>query len=177
MSVVQAQAYRQQHGFNAVVLVPGNVYGPHDNFDLENSHVIPALIRKFHEAKVTGQNEVVAWGSGKPERDFIFIEDACAAILLAAEKYNSGDIINLSSGVQTTIKELVETVAKLAGYQGTIQWDTTKPDGQMYKGFDVTRMHDQLGFHCRFTLCEGLGKTIDWFQSNYAAARLEAAIG
>lgn len=177
MSVVQAQAYRQQHGFNAIVLVPGNVYGPHDNFDLENSHVIPALIRKFHEARVNQQNEVVAWGSGKPVRDFIFIEDACQAILLAAEKHNSGDIINLSSGVQTTIKELVETVAALVGYQGTIHWDTTKPDGQMYKGFDVTRMHDQLGFHCRFSLREGLEKTIDWFQANYAAARLEAAIG
>lgn len=177
MSVVQAQAYRQQHGFNAVVLVPGNVYGPHDNFDLENSHVIPALIRKFHEAKVKGQNEVIAWGTGKPERDFIFIEDACEAILLAAEKHNSGDIINLSSGVQTTIKELVETVAGLVGYQGAIHWDTTKPDGQMYKGFDVTRMHDQLGFYCRFSLREGLEKTIDWFQKNYAEARLEAAIG
>ena len=176
MSVVQAQAYRQQHGFNAIVLVPGNVYGPHDNFDLENSHVIPALIRKFHEARLNGQSEVIAWGSGKPTRDFVYIADACAAILLAAEKYNSGDIINLSSGVQITIKELVETVADLVGYQRNIRWDTTKPDGQMYKGFDVTRMHNQLGYHCQTSLRAGLEKTIAWFQSNYAEARLEVGV-
>ncbi len=177
MSVVQAQAYRQQHGFNAIVLVPGNVFGPHDNFDLENSHVIPALIRKFYEARLNHQDVVIAWGSGKPVRDFIFIEDACEAILLAAENHNNADILNLSSGVQTSIKELVETVAELVGYQGVIQWDTTKPDGQMYKGFDVTKMHDRLGFHCRVSLREGLEKTISWFQSNYAAARLKEAIG
>jgi GDP-L-fucose synthase len=173
MGVVQAQAYRQQHGFNAIVLVPGNLYGPHDNFDLENSHVIPALIRKFHEARLTNQDEVTSWGTGKPVRDFIYVEDACEAILLAAETYDGGDIINISSGVQTTIRELVETVAELTGYSGRIRWDTSKPDGQMYKGFDVTRMREWLGFQSRTSLHEGLQKTIEWFEANYAMARLK----
>ncbi|MEK6320319.1 MAG: GDP-L-fucose synthase [Acidobacteriota bacterium] len=176
MSVVQAQAYRQQHWFNAVVLVPGNLYGPHDNFDLENSHVIPALIRKYYEARLTGQDEVIAWGTGKPVRDFIYVEDACQAIMKAAENYDGGEIINISSGVQTTIRELVETVAELTGYRGQLRWDTSKPDGQMYKGFDVTRMREQLGYECRTSLREGLQKTILWFEANYAAARLKVTV-
>jgi len=173
MSVVQAQAYRQQYGFNAIVLVPGNLYGPYDNFDLKSAHVIPALIRKFYEAKRSGQDEVVAWGTGKPVRDFIYIEHACEAIILAAEIYNGSEIINISSGVQTTIRELVETIAELIGYQGRIRWDTSKPDGQMYKGFDVTRMREWLGYHPRTSLREGLRKTIEWFEANYATACLE----
>lgn len=176
MSIVHAQSYRQQYGFNAVVLVPGNLYGPYDNFDLENSHVIPALIRKFHEARQSGQDEVVAWGSGKPIRDFVYVDDACRAVLLASEKYNDGEIINISSGVETTIKELVETVADLTGYRGRIRWDTTKPDGQMFKGFDVSRMRDWLGFSCDTSLREGLKKTIDWFEEHYATARLNVAL-
>lgn len=174
MAVVQSNAYRQQYGFNAVVLVPGNLYGPHDNFDLENSHVIPALIRKFHEARLANQEEVVAWGSGKPVRDFIYIQDACEAILTGAEKYDGADIINISSGVETTIRELVETVAELAGYEGRIRWDTSKPDGQMLKGFDVTRMRDWLGFNCHTSLREGLRQTMIWFDEHYATARLNA---
>lgn len=173
MVVVQAQAYRRQYGFNAVVLVPGNVYGPHDNFDLSNSHVIPALIRKFHEARTEGRNEVVAWGTGRPTRDFIYIDDACRAILLAAERYSGAKIINLSSGVVTPIRELVDTIAELTGYQGTVRWDASKPDGQMSKGFDVTRMHRWLGYRCQVPLREGLRKTIEWFEANYALARLE----
>lgn len=173
MCVVQAQAYRQQYGFNAVVLAPGNLYGPYDNFDLKNAHVIPALIRKFYEARVKGQDEIVAWGSGKPIRDFIYVEDACEAIVLAAESYNSSEIINISSGVQTSIRELVETIAELTGYQGRINWDVSKPDGQMFKGFDVTRMHERLGYRCRTSLREGLQKTIEWFEANYFKARLK----
>lgn len=172
MSVVQAQSYRKQYGFNAIVLVPGNLYGPHDNFDLENSHVIPALIRKYHEAKQTGQNEITAWGTGKPVRDFIYVEDACEAIVLAAETYNGAEIINISSGTQTTIKELVETVADIVGFSGEINWDTTKPDGQMLKGFDVTRMREWLGFECKTNLREGLQKTFDWFVENQSTVRL-----
>ncbi len=175
MAVVLAQAYRQQHGFNAIVLVPGNLYGPHDNFDLENSHVIPALIRKFYEARINNQEEVVAWGSGKPVRDFVFVQDACEAILVAAEEYNGAEIINISSGVETTIKELVETVAELTGYQGGIRWDTSKPDGQMYKGFDVNRMHQWLGFNCRTSLREGLQQTLTWFETHNSTARLNIA--
>jgi GDP-L-fucose synthase len=163
MSVLQARAYRQQYNFDAIVLVPGNLYGPHDNFDLTNSHVIPALIRKFHKAIQTGQPEIVAWGSGKPVRDFVYVKDACAAILLAAEQYSSGEIINISSGVQTTIRELVETIALLMEFKGRIRWDDTKPDGQMYKGFDVTRMREWLGYDCPTPLSEGLKNTIAWF--------------
>jgi GDP-L-fucose synthase len=176
MSVLQAQAYRRQHGFNAVVLVPGNVYGPYDNFDLQTSHVIPALIRKLHEARLNGQEEVVAWGTGKPVRDFIYIEDACEAIVLATEIYNDGEIMNISSGVQTTIQELVEMIAELTGYRGRVGWDASKPDGQMYKGFDVTRMQEWLGYQCRTTLREGLKKTIDWFEANYANVRLRVGV-
>ena len=174
MSVTQAQAYREQHGFNAVVLLPGNLYGPHDNFDLESSHVIPALVRKFHQAKLSRQNEVVAWGTGKPVRDFVYVGDACEAILLASQVYDRGEIINISSGVETTIKELVETIAELVGYQGSIRWDRSKPDGQMYKGFNVTRMREWLGYNCSTSLREGLQLTISWFEANYATVRLSA---
>ncbi len=174
MSVLQARAYRQQYGFDAIVLVPGNLYGPHDNFDLTNSHVIPALIRKFHEAIQTNQQEIIAWGSGKPVRDFIYIEDACEAILLATEKYSGAEIINISSGVQTTIRELVETIAHLMKFGGSIRWDESKPDGQMFKGFDVTRMKEWLGYDCPTSLSAGLLKTIAWFAANHQEARLEA---
>lgn len=166
MSVVQAQAYRKQYGFNAVVLVPGNVYGPHDNFDLQHSHVIPALIRKYREAQARGEREMVAWGSGRPVRDFVYVADACEGILLAAEKYDGADIINISSGQPVTIKELTETIAELVGFKGNVAWDTTKPDGQMLKGFDVTRMKEILGFECRTSLRAGLQKTIDWYAQN-----------
>jgi GDP-L-fucose synthase len=176
MAVTLAQAYRQQYSFNAIILVPGNVYGPEDNFDLENSHVIPALIRKFIIARVSRQEEVVAWGSGRPVRDFIYIADACEAILHAAGIYDGSEIINLSSGVETSIRELVETIAELVGYAGKIRWDTSKPDGQMFKGFDVTRMRDWLGYSCSTSLHEGLAKTIAWFESNYGTARLMARI-
>jgi GDP-L-fucose synthase len=172
MSVIQAQAYRRQHGFDAIVLVPGNLYGPHDNFDLNNSHVVPALIRKYITAKATGQTEVMAWGSGKPMRDFVYIADACEVILTAAEKFSGDDIINISSGQSVTIKELTETVAELTGYQGKVVWDTSKPDGQMFKGLDVTRMKERLGCECRTDLRAGLQKTIAWFESKPPGLRL-----
>jgi GDP-L-fucose synthase len=175
MSVVQAQAYRKQYGFNAIVLVPGNLYGPNDNFDLENSHVIPALVRKYYEARQNGVDEITAWGTGRPTRDFIYVEDACEAILKAAEIYNGEEIINISSGKETTIKELVETVADVVGFKGTINWDTTKPDGQMYKGFDVARMREWLGFECKTSLREGLEKTFKWYEENHSTARLNAS--
>ena len=152
MSSLQAAAYRRQYGFNAIVLVPGNLYGPYDNFDLKNSHVIPALIRKVHEAKRNGADEIVMWGSGKPVRDFVYVKDACHAILLAAERYNGSDLINLSSGAPVTIKELVDTVVALCGYQGRVRWDSSKPDGQMLKGFDVTRMREWLGIRQPFAV-------------------------
>lgn len=176
MPVVEAQAYRQEHGFNAIVLMPGNVYGPHDNFDLEASHVIPALIRKFWEARSEGRSEVTAWGTGRPVRDFVYVRDACEAIVRAAERYDGPEIINLSSGVGTSIRELVETVAELVGYEGRIVWDTSKPDGQMDKRFDVTRMKNWLGYECRTNLREGLRETIAWFQAHRASARLQVTV-
>jgi GDP-L-fucose synthase len=176
MAVVEAQAYRQQHGFDAVVLVPGNLYGPHDNFDLNASHVIPALIRKFSEAKAQGLPEVTAWGSGRPVRDFVYVQDACEAIVLAAARYSGRDIINISSGVPITIRELVETVAGLVGFQGRVAWDTSKPDGQMLKGFDVTRMKSWLGYECRTSLRDGLRRTLEWFMSHQDEARLKVDV-
>jgi GDP-L-fucose synthase len=171
MSVVQAEAYRRQYGMNAIVLVPGNLYGPHDNFDLENSHVIPALIRKYQEARLAGQKEIVAWGTGRPVRDFIYVEDACRAIVQAAESYDEADIVNISSGTPVTIRELVETVADIVGFDGAIRWDESKPDGQMFKGFDVTRMHERLGFTARTSLREGVRKTVEWYEANSQSAR------
>lgn len=166
-----AKAYRRQFGLNAIVLVPGNIYGPHDNFDLQGSHVIPALIRKYIEAKERGDAEVVAWGSGKPLRDFIYIGDVCEAILLAAQTYDGSDLINISSGQRTSIRELVDLVAELTGFQGRVVWDTTKPDGQMDKGFAVERMKKILGFTPRTSLRGGLQKTIDWFLSHRGKLR------
>ena len=173
MAVVAAEAYRRQHGFDAIVLVPGNLYGPHDNFDLESSHVIPALIRKFWEARRDGHPEVTAWGTGRPLRDFVYVEDACAGILRATESYSSPEIVNISSGARVSIRELVETVARLVGYEGRIVWDASKPDGQLDKGFDVTRMKAWLHHECETPLVEGLRKTLRWFEANYAHARLK----
>ena len=175
MSVVQSQSYRKQYGLNSIILVPGNLYGPFDNFDLENSHVIPALVRKYYEAKQNCVNEITAWGTGKPTRDFIYIEDACEGILKAALTYNEDEIINISSGTQVTIKELVETVADVVGFAGEINWDITKPDGQMFKGFDVTRMHERLRFECKTSLREGLEKTFKWYENNHSTARLSTS--
>lgn len=176
MNVVLAEAYRREHDFDAIVLVPGNLYGPYDNFDLRNAHVIPATIRKFHEAAQRGDEEVVAWGSGAPIRDFIYVRDACEVIVRAAEQYSGADIINLSSGVPTSIRELVETVAELSGYRGSVRWDTSKPDGQMLKAYDVARMQSWLGYTCPTTLRQGLKETIEWFKAHYASARLAAPV-
>ncbi|MDX6767760.1 MAG: GDP-L-fucose synthase [Candidatus Methylacidiphilales bacterium] len=165
-----AKAYRRQYGFDAIVLVPGNIYGPWDNFDLNASHVIPALIRKYVEARESGTNEITAWGTGAPKRDFVYIEDVCRAVVHAAQVYSGPEIINISSGTRVTIRELVELISNLAGYQGKILWDSTKPDGQMDKGFDVGRMRDILGFECTTPLREGLEKTFAWFTQNRKAA-------
>jgi GDP-L-fucose synthase len=172
MLVVQSEAYRRQHGFDSIVLVPGNVYGPYDNFNLQNSHVIPATIRKAYEARQEGRKLFTAWGSGAPVRDFIYADDAARAIVLAAQTYSRSEIINISSGVPTTIRELVESIFRLSGFEGEVRWDASKPDGQMYKGFDVTRMRTILGFEPEVPLEEGLRRTIQWFADNYQTARL-----
>jgi GDP-L-fucose synthase len=172
MHVIQAQTYRAQYGFDAIVLVPGNMYGPYDNYDYNKSHVIPALIRKFVEAKAANAPQVQAWGSGKPTRDFVYIGDTCEALLIAAEKYSGPDIINISAGKTITIKELTEMIAELVGYKGQVVWDPSKPEGQLLKGFDATRLKQYLGYECPTSVREGLTKTIAWFKANTNIARL-----
>jgi len=171
MTLVQSQAYRAQYKFNSIVLLPGNMYGPHDNFSFEDSHVIPGLIRKFYDAKRQGLSEVVVWGSGKPTRDCVCVKDVTRALVYAAEYYDSPEIVNISSGAEVSIKELVEIVARLMDFKGKITWDHTKPDGQMRKVFDVTRMKEVLNLSCDVSLEDGLKETIDWFEINYDHAR------
>lgn len=162
MLLVQSWAYRQQHGFNSVVLIPGNLYGEWDNFNLEQSHVIPALIRKYIEARDAGLPKVTALGTGKPTRDFVYAGDVAATIPWFLAHYDSSDPVNISSGTRTSIRELAESVKEATGYQGEIVWDTSKPDGQMDKIFDVTRLH-ALGLSCDTPLRDGLKRTASWF--------------
>lgn len=163
MLLVQSQAYRDQYGFNSLFLLPVNLYGPRDNFDLETSHVIPALIRKCVEARRRGEREIVAWGDGSPTREFIYVEDAAEAILLAAERYNESLPVNIGSSYEISIKELTELVARLTGFEGTIVWDTSKPNGQPRRKLDVRRAQELFGFSARTTFEEGLRRTIDWY--------------
>jgi GDP-L-fucose synthase len=172
MTLVQSQAYRTQYGFKSIVLLPGNMYGPHDNFSFEDSHVIPGLVRKFYEAKKQDLSEVVVWGSGRPTRDCVYVKDVALALVYAAEHYDSAETVNISSGTEISIRELVETVAKLMDFRGTITWDRTRPDGQMRKIFDVARMKELLHLSCDTSLENGLKETINWFRENYDKARL-----
>ncbi|MEM4655154.1 MAG: GDP-L-fucose synthase [Thermosphaera sp.] len=164
--LVQSQAYRQQYGFNAIYLLQLNLYGPRDNFDLETSHVIPAIIRKCVDAVREGRDEIVVWGTGKPTRGFLYVEDAAEGILLATEKYNKPDPVNLGSDFEISIKDLVELIAKLTGFKGRIVWDTSKPDGQPRRRLDVSRAEREFGFRAKTNLEEGLRKTIDWYVKN-----------
>lgn len=164
MLLVQAQGYRQQYGMNAIYLLPVNLYGPGDNFDLETGHVIPALIRKFVEARDEGQKQVVAWGTGRATREFLYVDDAAEGILLAAERYDKPDPVNLGASQEVTIKEIASTIKGLVGYNGEIVWDTTKPDGQPRRKLDTTKARQEFGFEAKTTLLEGLGKTIHWYR-------------
>lgn len=166
MLLVQAQAYRQQYGFNAIFLLPVNLYGPRDNFNLTSSHVIPALIRKCLEAQERGAKEIVVWGDGSPTREFIYVEDAAEGILLASERYNGSNPVNLGSGYEISIKNLAEMVANLSGFEGKLIWDTSKPNGQPRRGLDVTRAEKLFGFRARMNFEEGLRRTIDWYRQN-----------
>jgi GDP-L-fucose synthase len=159
---VQSAAYRDQYGFNSVVVYPVNLYGPRDNFDLESSHVIPAMLRKFHEAKLEARPEVVLWGDGSPTREFFYVEDCAEGLLLTAERYDSSEPINLGSGAEISIKDLAEKVRGLVGYEGRIVWDTTKPNGQPRRRLDVKRAKERLGFEARMGLDEGLRRTYEW---------------
>jgi len=164
MLLVQSWAYRSQHGFNSVVLIPGNVYGEWDNFNLEQSHVIPALIRKYIEARDRGDATITALGTGKPTRDFVYAGDVAATIPWFLANYESSEPVNISAGKRITIRELAETVRKVTGFPGEIVWDTSKPDGQMDKIFDVKRLNS-LGLSCDTPLEDGLKKTAVWFDA------------
>jgi len=171
MMLVQSQAYRQQYGFDSIHLLMINLYGPRDNFDPESSHVVPALIRKFVDAVRNSQEEVVVWGTGKVTREFLYAEDAAEGIILASEKYDKSDPVNLGSGSETSIKDLVELISELAGFDGEIRWDTSKPDGQPRRLLDVSRAKKEFGFKARVGLREGLKRTIDWYEANVLKAK------
>jgi GDP-L-fucose synthase len=166
MMLVQSQSYRTQYGFNSIFLLPLNLYGPRDNFDPKSSHVIPALIRKFIEAKNKGEEEVVVWGTGKPTRGFLYVEDAAEGILLATEKYNKSDPVNLGTDLEISIKDLAELIARLVGFKGNIRWDASKPDGQPRRRLDTSRAEREFGFKAKMDFEEGLRKTIEWYKKN-----------
>ncbi len=166
MMLVQAQAYREQYGFNAIFLLPVNLYGPRDNFNLQTSHVIPALIRKAVAAKERGDAELPAWGDGSPTREFLYVEDAADGIVTAAEKYDGALPVNLGSGYEISIKDLTEMIAKMTGFEGKIVWQTDKPNGQPRRGLDVTRAKELFGWSAQTPFEEGMRRTIEWFKEN-----------
>lgn len=167
MLLVQSQAYRQQYGFNSIFLLPVNLYGPGDNFDLESSHVIPAIIRKCVEAVRNGLDEIVLWGSGEPTREFLYVEDAAEGIVLASERYNKSNAVNLGAGFEIAIKDLAVMIGKVTGFAGKIIWDTTKPDGQPRRCLDTSKAEKEFGFKAKTELTEGLRKTIEWYKTEY----------
>jgi len=162
--LVMLQAYRQQYGLNGVYLLPVNLYGPGDNFNPASSHVIPALIRKFCQAKSRGEKQVIVWGTGKASREFLYVEDCASGIMLATRDYDGPDPVNLGAGFEITIKDLVEKIRLLVGYEGEIVWDGSKSDGQLRRYLDVTRARELFGFQARMPFDEGLQRTIDWWR-------------
>lgn len=164
MLLVQLQAYRQQYGFNGIYLLPANLYGPRDNFDPETSHVIPALIKKCVDAKRKGEKKIVVWGSGEPSREFLYVEDAAEGVLLAAEKYNGPEPVNLGTGKEIKIKELVRLIMELTGFDGEVEWDRTKPDGQPRRCLDTSRAKRAFGFEAKTDLRDGLRRTIEYYE-------------
>ncbi len=175
MLLAQLQAYRAEYGFNGIYLLPVNLYGPGDNFDLEISHVIPALIRKCVEARERRENKIVAWGTGNVSREFLYVDDAAEGILLAAERYNGPDPVNLGSGEEITIRALVDLIRELSGFSGKVEWDTGQPDGQPRRCLDTGRAEREFGFKARTGLREGLVRTIRWYEAGRAGASLPAA--
>jgi GDP-L-fucose synthase len=166
MLLVQAEAYRRQYGFNAIFLLPVNLYGPGDNFDPRSSHVIPALIKKCVDAIASGEKEIVVWGSGRATREFFYVEDAAKAILLATELYNKSDPVNIGAGFEISIKDLVELIVELTGFSGKIVWDDSKPDGQPRRMLDTGRAYREFGFQAQTGFREGLTKTVAWYREN-----------
>jgi GDP-L-fucose synthase len=167
MLLVQAQAYRQQYGFNAIHLLPVNLYGPYDNFDPASSHVIPALIYKIHQAQKEKKNFIEVWGTGTATREFLYVEDAAEAIVMAAEKYNKPEPVNIGSGMEISIKDLVILIAELMNFKGEIRWDPTKPDGQPRRMLDTSRAFQEFGFKAKTSFEEGLKRTVEWFLENH----------
>jgi GDP-L-fucose synthase len=166
MLLVQAQAYREQYGFNAIYLLPVNLYGPRDNFNLETSHVIPALIRKMIDASDRNEEEVVLWGDGSPTREFFYAGDAARGIVMAAERYQGSEPVNLGAGMEISIKDLADLIAKTSGYSGRIVWDATKPNGQPRRALDTKRALEYFGFTAKMPFEEGIRKTIQWYREN-----------
>jgi GDP-L-fucose synthase len=166
MLQVQSIAYWKQHRFPAIIGVPGNIYGPYDNFDLENAHVVPALVRKFVES-----DSVVVWGTGKPTRDFVYAGDVAKGLLLAAEIYDRAELVNLSSGRDHSVQEVVDTLIEVTDYKGTVTFDTSRPGGQIRRLFDMSKAERDLGFKATTSLREGLAKTVDWYRTNRESAR------
>jgi GDP-L-fucose synthase len=166
MLLVQSQAYRDQYGFNSIYLLPVNLYGPGDNFDPSSSHVIPALIKKFTEAKMERKPYVDVWGTGAASREFLYVDDAARGLILAAEQYNKSDPVNLGSGMEISIRDLVDLINELTGYHGEIRWDTTKPDGQPRRCLDVSRAKQEFGFEAKMPFKEGLKRTIAWYTAH-----------
>ena len=166
MLLVQSQAYRQQYGYNSIYLMPVNLFGPRDNFNLETSHVIPALIRKAVEATERSDAELPVWGDGSPTREFLYVEDAADGIVTAAEKYNGDEPVNLGSGYEISIKELAEMIVRMTGFEGKLVWQTDKPNGQPRRGLDVTRAREYFGWTAEVPFEEGMRRTIEWFKEN-----------
>ncbi|MGA2499096.1 MAG: GDP-L-fucose synthase [Tepidisphaeraceae bacterium] len=166
--LVMCQAYRQQYGLNAIYLLPVNLYGPRDNFDLNSSHVIPALVRKCVEARRSGRPAITAWGTGSASREFLYVEDCAEALVLSMEQYDAPEPVNLGSGREITIRNLTELVARLCGFKGDIAWDPTRPDGQPRRCLDVSRAQKSIGFTAQTSLEDGLARTIEWFEKNRA---------
>jgi len=177
MLLVQAQGYRAQYGFNAIYLLPVNLYGPRDNFDPETSHVIPALIRKCVEGKEAGKSQIELWGDGSPTREFLYVDDAAEGILLAAEKYNDGEPVNLGSGDEISIRDLASMVASEVGFKGSFRWDTTKPNGQPRRCLDTSRAKKAFGFQSATELKVGISKTVSWYLGNRSEPPVENSTG
>ena len=166
MMLVQAEAYRAQYGLNTIFLLPVNLYGPRDNFEPQSSHVIPALIRKCVDARRANASEIVCWGSGNVTREFLHVEDCARGIVLAAEKYEDADPVNIGAGFEISIRDLAEKIARLSSFKGTVVWDSTKPDGQPRRSLDTTRASERFGFRASIPFEEGLKQTIEWYESN-----------
>lgn len=164
MMLVQGQSYRQQYGFNTIFLLPSNLYGPGDNFDPETSHVVPALIRKCVEARDSGASHIDVWGSGKVSREFLYVEDCAEALVLAAAKYDEGEPVNVGTGREITISDLVDLIRKLTSFEGEVRWQSNKPDGQPRRCLDITRAFEKFGFRASVTFEEGLNHTVRWYE-------------